>query len=45
MKILGIHDGHNASVALLTDGKIEFALEEERLTRIKHHLLTLYNRL
>lgn len=37
MKILGIHDGHNASVALLTDGKIEFALEEERLTRIKNH--------
>jgi len=37
MKILGIHDGHNAAAALLEDGRITFALEEERLTRIKNH--------
>jgi len=35
-KVLGIHDGHNASVALLVDGRVAFAIEEERLTRIKN---------
>jgi carbamoyltransferase len=35
MNILGIHDGHVASVALLIDGKIVKVIEEERLTRIK----------
>jgi carbamoyltransferase len=34
--IVGIHDGHNASVAVVRDGKIEFALQEERLTRVKN---------
>src|SRR5437773_4350047 len=33
---LGVHDGHNASVALLRDGRIELALQEERLTRVKN---------
>ena len=33
---VGIHDGHNASVAILRDGRIELALQEERLTRIKN---------
>lgn len=33
---LGIHDGHNASAALLVDGRLELALQEERLTRIKN---------
>jgi len=33
---MGIHDGHNASVAVLRDGRIELALQEERLTRIKN---------
>jgi len=33
---MGIHDGHNASVALVRDGKIELALQEERLTRVKN---------
>ncbi len=37
MKILSIHDGHNAAACLLVDGKIKFAIEEERLTRIKNH--------
>lgn len=30
MRILGIHDGHNASAALLEDGKVVSALQEER---------------
>ena len=35
MKIIGIHDGHGASVALLIDGKIQKVIEEERMTRLK----------
>lgn len=34
--VIGIHDGHNASVAVLAGGKIEFAVQEERLTRVKN---------
>ena len=34
--VLGVHDGHNASVALVRDGRIELALQEERLTRVKN---------
>lgn len=34
--VLGVHDGHNASAALLQDGRIELALQEERLTRVKN---------
>jgi carbamoyltransferase len=34
--VVGIHDGHNASAALLRDGRIELALQEERLTRVKN---------
>jgi carbamoyltransferase len=33
---VGIHDGHNASVAVVRDGRIELALQEERLTRVKN---------
>lgn len=36
MKILGIHDGHNASVCLYDKGKILAALQEERIKRIKN---------
>jgi carbamoyltransferase len=36
MIILGIHDGHNSSAALLVDGKLVAALAEERLSRNKH---------
>jgi len=36
MKIIGIHDGHNASVSLLEDGVITFALQEERPTNKKN---------
>ncbi|MBA7544223.1 hypothetical protein ES705_36575 [subsurface metagenome] len=38
MKILGIHDGHNASVCLLEDGHICSAIQEERLARIKNFM-------
>jgi carbamoyltransferase-like protein/peptidase M48-like protein len=34
--VIGIHDGHNASVALIRDGRLELALQEERLTRVKN---------
>jgi carbamoyltransferase len=34
--ILGISRGHNAGVCLLKDGKIVFAIEEERLSRVKY---------
>ena len=35
MIILGIHDGHNASAALLKDGKLICSIAEERLSRQK----------
>ena len=36
MIILGIHDGHNSSASLLIDGEVHFAIQEERLRRIKN---------
>ncbi|MBZ0307432.1 MAG: hypothetical protein K8I82_15295, partial [Anaerolineae bacterium] len=36
MKILGIHDGHTASAALVVDGKVVAALQEERLRMEKN---------
>lgn len=33
---LGIHDGHNSAAALFIDGKIEYAMQEERLTGVKN---------
>src|SRR5580692_6105803 len=33
---IGIHDGHNASAAVIRDGRIELALQEERITRVKN---------
>jgi len=36
MIYLGIHGGHNASAALMRDGKIIFALQEERFTNLKN---------
>ena len=35
-KIIGFHDGHNAAATLLDDGKVVFALQEERITRYKN---------
>ena len=37
MIILGIHDGHNASAALIKDGRLVCAVAEERFSRNKHH--------
>jgi carbamoyltransferase len=36
MYILSINDGHNSSVALLKDGEIISAIQEERITRVKN---------
>ncbi len=36
MKILGIQDGHSASAAIVEDGRILAAVQEERLTRAKN---------
>src|SRR3989344_1888520 len=36
MKVLGIHDGHNASACLIEDGEIKFAIQEERLVYEKN---------
>lgn len=36
MNILGINVGHNSSVALLVNGKIEYYCEEERVSRVKY---------
>lgn len=36
MTILGIHDGHNACAALMTDGKILYVIQEERITKEKN---------
>ena len=35
MIILGIHDGHDCSVALSIDGRIVYASQEERFTNLK----------
>jgi len=37
MRILGINEGLNSSVVILEDGVIVFALQEERLNRIKEY--------
>src|SRR4051812_113053 len=34
--VIGVHDGHNASVAVVRDGRVELALQEERFTRVKN---------
>ncbi len=36
MIILGIHDGHNSSACILVNGRVQFAIQEERLRRIKN---------
>ena len=37
MRIIGIHDNHNAAACLLENGAVTAALQEERITRIKNH--------
>ena len=34
--VVGIHNGHNAAAAVVCDGELMFALQEERLTRTKN---------
>ncbi|MEK0329591.1 MAG: hypothetical protein QQN59_07625, partial [Nitrosopumilus sp.] len=34
--VLGITDGHNAGACLLRNGKIEYAISEERISRVKN---------
>jgi carbamoyltransferase len=36
MNVLGIHDGHNAAAALLVDGRVVAAVQEERLSGVKN---------
>ncbi len=36
MRVLGVHDGHNASACLCEDGVITHAVQEERLQRTKN---------
>jgi len=38
MNILGIHDGHNATAAVMVDGKITAAVGEERMTYRKNDM-------
>lgn len=38
MKILGIHDGHNATACILKDGEIIACIQEERINRDKNWL-------
>ncbi|HML60337.1 MAG TPA: carbamoyltransferase C-terminal domain-containing protein [Solidesulfovibrio sp.] len=38
MIVIGINEGINASVAVGRDGEIVFALQEERLSRVKNHM-------
>ena len=35
--VLGVHDGHGAGAALIRDGRVLAAIQEERLTNIKNH--------
>jgi carbamoyltransferase len=46
MNIVAINPGHNGSLCLLKDGKVELFVEEERITRVKYDsnpLRTLYD--
>jgi carbamoyltransferase len=36
MRILGVHDGHNASACLYEDGELKAAIQEERLRGVKN---------
>ena len=35
--VLGLWDGHEASAAVVADGRLGFALSEERVSRRKRH--------
>ncbi|MEM9493913.1 MAG: carbamoyltransferase N-terminal domain-containing protein, partial [Myxococcota bacterium] len=34
--IIGVHDGHNAAAAVVKDGQLQFAIQEERLVGVKN---------
>ena len=34
--VIGIHNGHNSAAAFVENGCLVFALQEERLTRVKN---------
>jgi carbamoyltransferase len=36
LQVFGVHTGHNSAAALVEDGVLKMALQEERLTRIKN---------
>ena len=36
-RVLGLNSTHDAAAALVEDGRIVLAVEEERLSRVKHH--------
>ena len=36
--VLGIHFGHGAAAALIVDGRVEAAIEEEKLNRTKGYV-------
>ena len=38
MIVLGINNMHDASAAIVMDGKVVAAAEEERFSRYKHHV-------
>jgi|SRR2546429_3086067 len=42
MIVLGVHDGHNASAAILVDGKVVSGVQEERLSGVKDEMRTPY---
>ena len=35
--VLGVHDGHGAGAALIRDGRVVAAIQEERLTNVKNY--------
>ena len=37
MKIIGIYDGHNASVSLIENNKLICSVEEEKFSKLKNH--------
>ena len=38
MKIIGISIGHSAAATYVENGKLMFAIEEEKMSRIKGHI-------
>ena len=47
MKVLGVNLSHNASIAIVEDGKLLMSLEEERLSKLKkdNRVTNLFNKI